>query len=310
MNGMKNIVIPSITCGCYSNEVCRESQERVISCEIRLFECVFKDFRSYNPGGSFFARDTTVRADSTIWSSIVGVCGQGLMIESSSKGSAELYLNHCTIENCSHLIEGDMRAESCGSIVIFGGAKCYCTDCQIFDNKSGGIFVFGSLWLKGSSIFNNFGIFGGIYFQGDNETFILSMISNEFANNRGLLEGFCLHIENKILFDCDDCHFKDCVSTTIYFEEYAKSVRFGCNFFEGSGHAIFFKERLVEIDGGYLCFDGIEKSLEDDIFVENHGIAEIEEKSSFCSENLSGDDDTTSPPSTFPPSISTSLGRL
>jgi hypothetical protein len=57
--------------GDYSNYFFIEPQLTPICFRIRLFHCIFKDFRSSNPGGSFLALDTTVVAESTIWSSIV-----------------------------------------------------------------------------------------------------------------------------------------------------------------------------------------------------------------------------------------------
>jgi hypothetical protein len=107
MTGMENlpisipIPIPSITGRDYKNDIFTGEQRTIICFPIRLIQCVFKGFRSAHPGGSFLARDTTVRADSTIWSSIIGVCGQGMMIEGLSKS----YLNNCTFTNCSNIYE-------------------------------------------------------------------------------------------------------------------------------------------------------------------------------------------------------------
>jgi hypothetical protein len=81
--GMENMPTPSITGGDYSNYLFIEPQLTPICFRIRLFQFIFKDFRISNPGGSFLARDATVLAESMIWSSIVGVCGQGMKIEAS-----------------------------------------------------------------------------------------------------------------------------------------------------------------------------------------------------------------------------------
>lgn len=169
-----------------------------------MFHCVFKSFRNSNRGGSFLARDTTVIADSTIWSSIIGNCGQGMMIESSSNSFAFSYLKNCTFTKCSNFCEAKGRAANGGALGLFGCVKCYCTDCEIRENKAG-------------SIMYNCGILGGIYMKGEFRTFILSLTSCEFEGNRGLLEGFCVHIVNGIIFESDDCIFKDCISSTIWF---------------------------------------------------------------------------------------------
>jgi hypothetical protein len=83
ITGMENIPTPSITGGDYSNYLFIEPQLTPICFRIRLLHCIFKDFRSSNPGGSFLAQDKIVLAESTIWSSIGGVCGQEMKIEAS-----------------------------------------------------------------------------------------------------------------------------------------------------------------------------------------------------------------------------------
>jgi hypothetical protein len=212
---MESIPIPSITGGSYSNDVFTEAQTAPICFQIRLVHCVFESFQNSNPGGSFLARDTTVLAESTVWSSIVGVCGQGMMIEATSKGLAKAYLNNCTFTKCSNLLDSKSKEESGGALAVFGGANCYCTDCLFKANKAGSLFVFGSLWLKGSEIVNNCGVFGGIYVKGEVKSCYLSITCCKFGSNRGLLEGCCIHIASGIIFESDDCLFKDCVSSSI-----------------------------------------------------------------------------------------------
>jgi hypothetical protein len=65
--------------------------------------------------------------------------------------------------------------------------------------------------------------------------FILSFTSCKFEGNRRLLEGCCIHIVNEVFFENDDCKFKDCVSSLISSEVFAKSIRFGHNSLKGSG---------------------------------------------------------------------------
>jgi hypothetical protein len=281
MTGIENIPIPSITNGDYRNHIFTEAQRTPICSRIRLFHCVFKNFRNDNPGGSFLVRDTTVMAESTVWSSIVGVCGQGMMIEVSSKCLAQGYLNNCTFTNCSNFLEAKG-----GALAIFGGAKCCCTDCQIKGNKAGGIFVFGSMWLKGSDICENSGDFGGISMTGE---FVLSLTLCQFEGNRGLFEGFCVHIVSRIIFESDDCIFKNCISSSIYFEVNPKSVRFGCNSFKGYGMAICSNERIKLIVTGFLCFEGFKLSLPNNILFEVVGLGVIQQNCSSCNEQFDDD---------------------
>jgi hypothetical protein len=89
------------------------------------------------------------------------------------------------------------------------------------------------LWHERSKVVDNSGIVGGIYFTGES---ILSMIYRKFKHNRGLLEGFCVHIESRVIIESENCIFKDCDSSSICFEVIPKSVRFemlwDSNFFE------------------------------------------------------------------------------
>jgi hypothetical protein len=98
--------------------------------------------------------------------------------------------------NCSNLFEATQ--EIGGALGVLGGAKCYCTDCDIIDNRAGGICVGGLMWLKGSEFLENTGIFGGIYVNGEVAALILSLTFCEFEGNGGLLEGCCV----RILFFC------------------------------------------------------------------------------------------------------------
>jgi hypothetical protein len=92
-----------------------------------------------------------------------------------------------------------------------------------FFNKAGGIFVVGSLWLKGSEIFDNFGIFGGIYMK---DEFILSITFCKFDDSRGIAEGSCIHTVNCALSESEECTFNNCDSSTISFYSVPNSVRF------------------------------------------------------------------------------------
>jgi hypothetical protein len=59
-----------------------------------------------------------------------------MMIEASSKDFAQLHLNNCTFTKCSNFL-----VASGGSLVGFGDANCYYTDCQLARNKAG-VFLF------------------------------------------------------------------------------------------------------------------------------------------------------------------------
>jgi hypothetical protein len=178
------------------------------------------------------------------------------------------------------------ESENGGAFRIFGGAKCYCTTCEVGGNKAGGIFVFGSFWVKESKVVDNSGIFGGIYFI---EEFILPMIYCKFEGNRGLLEDFCVDIENRVIIESENCIFKDCDSLSICFEVIPKSVRFACNYLKCYGIPTFSKMKVGLIVMNCLCFEGFKLNFEDDILFSLIGIGETEDNGSSCKKE--GDED-------------------
>jgi hypothetical protein len=105
-----------------------------------------------------------------------------------------------------------------------------------------------------------------------------------FESNEGLLEGFCAHIVNKILFESDECFFKGCESSLIYFGGIPKSVRFGSNSLKGCGILISSRERIGVLVTGCLCFDGSHLSFEDNILFELIGIGFVQQNCSSLSE--------------------------
>jgi hypothetical protein len=287
---MDSVPMPSIRGGDYVDHVFTEAQTTPICFPIRLVRCDFKGFRSNQPGGSFLARDTTVGAESTVWSSLVGVCGQGMMIEASSKGFAEAYLKHCIFKNCSNFLEAKANEESGGALAVFGGANCYCTDCRFVGNKAGGLFVFGSLWLKGSEVCDNCGVFGGVYVKGEVGEFVLSITFCKFEGNGGLLEGCCVHIASCVVFESEDCFFHKSDLSSICFEVVPKSVRFGSNCFKGSSVQVFSRVKVGVIVTGRLCFEGWEKHVHDNILIERLGQGVIKENCSLCNWKLDDDE--------------------
>jgi hypothetical protein len=155
-------------------------------------------------------------------------------------------------------------------------------------DKAGGIFIFGSLWPKGSKVVQNSGIFGGTYFIGE---FILSMIYCEFEHNRGLLEGVCVDIESRVIFESENCIFKDCDSSSICFEVNPKSARFGCNYLKSCGILIFLKIRVGLIVTNCLCFEGFKLHFEDNISFSVIAIGETEENCSLCKKGCDEDEE-------------------
>jgi hypothetical protein len=139
------------------------------------------------------------------------------------------------------------------------------------------------VWLKGSKVKNNCGIFGGIYVIGE---FILSLTSCKFEDNRGIFEGCCVHIMSRVIFESDECIFKNCNSSIIYFEVIPKFVRFGDNCLKCSGFAIFSRVRIELIVTGCVCFEGYKLAVENNILFSVFGMGMIEYNCFSLSEDI------------------------
>jgi hypothetical protein len=91
------------------------------------------------------------------------------------------------------------------------------------------------------------------------------MIYCKFEGNRGLLKGFCVDIESRMIFESENSIFKDCESSSISFEVNPKSARFGCNYLKGCGIPIFSEMRVGLIVTGFLYFEGFQLNFKDNI---------------------------------------------
>lgn len=174
------------------------------------------------------------------------------MLEESPKGSARAYLSNCTFENCSNCVGAGQDESTGGALAVGGGAKCYCTDCHIRDNKAGGLFLSGSAWLKGTEFVDNFGNFGAVYANAK----ILSFAFCQWLGNGGASEGCCIRIVSVVMFECHDSVFEKSRCASIYFEAIPQSARFGTNCFAESGLQISSAVPVRLSATGILCFEG------------------------------------------------------